>query len=300
MRFFVLQDYPLTLLELQRFLVADWEHLKPLIDEQGEIKIIEGHSQNTETTIDQILSCLDSELVAEVESLSGFYCLKGRSDIIKARLSNYAYGIKREKLIRRYIGGLKYLPFVRGVALAGSQALGQQRKGSDIDLIVVTHPKFLWLTRTLVTGYFQVLGLRRHGSKVADRFCLNHYLAGPKLITDLRNFYTAGEYLKLRPLLYQHSIWAFEKINLPWLNSFFPNALLLETFSQEQKGTQAFLEKLFENNFGTFLEKTLKNWQLPKIRMEKFIVVEEDELSFHPDSKQQGLLSAFAKFQKQQ
>ena len=59
---------------------------------------------------------------------------------------------------------------------------------------------------------------------------------------------------------------------------------------------QKVLEKLLSGSFGKWTEKTLKNWQLPKIRKEPFIVVEDDELSFHPDSKQKVLLEKFLNY----
>ena len=119
---------------------------------------------------------------------NGFYCLKGRAAIIDQRLANYIYGIKRERRIRRFIGGLRFLPFVRRAALAGSQAQGVQKSDSDIDLLIIVEPEFLWLGRTAVTAYFQILGLRRHGKKIANRFCLNHYLAGVKIIDRISKF----------------------------------------------------------------------------------------------------------------
>jgi len=104
--------------------------------------------------------------------------------------------------------------------------------------------------------------------------------------------YTASEYLKLRPLVYEHVIWAFEQNN-PWIKTLFPNSQNPEPPKLKQGRVQKFLEKIFSNGFGRIIEKILKSWQLPKIRQERFIVVEDDELSFHPDSKQERLLQEF-------
>src|SRR5262249_39445543 len=111
-----------------------------------------------------------------------------------------------------------------------------------------------------------------------------------------RNLYTALEYLKLRPVVYPHVVWAFKKSNQAWLQIFLPNLSLEEPNKQKPSRFQQILEKIFVNGFGQWLEKQLKNWQLAKIKKQKFIVVEEDELSFHPDSKQQSLLADFFKF----
>jgi len=321
LKFFDLQDYPVTLLELYKFLLADIGNLKNQINTSWEL-INQSADDNQKVAIDQIARCLDSECKAEVEQKNGFYCLRGRTDIIDQRLANYIYGIKRERRIRKFIGGLKYLPFVRSAALAGSQAQGVQKPGSDIDLLIIVEPKFLWLGRTAVTAYFQVLGMRRHGKKIADRFCLNHYLAGIKTIGELKNLYTAWEYAKLRPLVYSSVIEGFQERNGAWIKMFFPNfekdqplcpsdalrasplkrgelppSLKLRRTSRgiadEPSSLQKFLEHLLSGKFGQWLEIKLKNWQLPKIRKEEFILVLEDELSFHPQSKQRELLQRF-------
>jgi len=185
------------------------------------------------------------------------------------------------------------LPFVRGVALAGSQALGAQRADSDIDLLIIVDPEFLWLARTAVTAYFQILGKRRHGQKIADRFCLNHYLAGVKTIGELRNLYTACEYAKLLPLVYGSAIAEFQQKNSSWIAAFLPNFEPMMVGEDQQSSAQKFLERLLGGKFGRWLERRLKNWQLPKIRQEQFILVRDDELSFHPQSKQKELLTQF-------
>ena len=298
LKFFDLQDYPLTLLELHKFLAADWAELKLHLNSQGEL--IENRQPEPQVRVDEVLSCIDNECQGQVENYLGFYYLSGRKDIVSARLRNYHFGLAREKLIYRYTKALRFLPFVRGVGLAGSQAMGQQKESSDIDLFVIVRPDFMWLARTIITAYFQVLGKRRYDGHITNRFCLNHYVMGPKEITKLKNLYTASEYLKLRPLTYRHSLWQFQKINEPGLKALFPNIKLNHPETEMASRIQTFLEKLFANRFGLWLDNVLKNWQLPQIRTEKFIVVEEDELSFHPESKQQGLLADFAKFQKQQ
>lgn len=290
LKFFDLQSYPLTLLELSQFLVADFGSLK--LDGQGELILENLNLKPVKITSGEILTCLQTELSNEVQNYNGFYFLNGREQIVKNRLANYFFGIKREKIIKKYIKFLKYIPFVRSVALAGSQAMGQQKESSDIDLLIITCPKFMWLTRTLVTIYFQAIGKRRHGKNIANRFCLNHYVVDGKVINQLRNFYTAHEYLKLRPLIFPYNVWQFQGKN-KWLNQFFPNFILSEPEHDRQSSAQRYLEILLLGRFGSWLEIKLKNWQLPKIRQEKYILVSDDELSFHPESKQEGLLKEF-------
>lgn len=296
LRFFDLQDYPLTLLELQQFLMEDEQVLKQRVDSQFEINNI----QNVKTpersiTSGEILRCVEEECQGQVEEDRGFYYLRGKNKIVQRRLQSYNYGLKREQLIRKFVWPLRHLPFVRGVALAGSQAMGLYKSTSDIDLLIITDPKFLWLARSLVTAYFQVIGQRRHGSIVIDRFCLNHYLAGPKKISKWKNLYTAWEYLKLRPLVYRQEIYEFQSQNLEWLKIYFPNFVLERPQNEKPSGIQRVLEGIFTNRFGLWLEKQIKKSLSGRIRKEPYILVVEDELSFHPNSAQQELLRQFFK-----
>jgi len=275
-------------------LLEDLEKIRQGLTDQWEVR---GELESSSAVApDAIIRCLETECKNEIETEKGFYVLKGRRELVAKRLENYLFGIGRERLIRKYAPFFRYIPFVRGVALAGSQALGQQKKSSDIDLFIVTDPEFLWLARTLVTGYLHLTGKRRYGNFITDRFCLNHYIAAPKEVQEFKNLYTASEYIKLRPLVYPGSIYRFQYNNKQWIGQLFPNAEFLKTPLDRQSGIQKILEQVLANKFGFWLEQKLKSWQLPKIRtQEKFIVVKDDELSFHPQSKQQELLAEFFK-----
>lgn len=300
MRFFNLQDSPLTLLELHAYLLPEKEILVAGLDLQHELPEGKVLGEFPKVQASEIFGILNKELASEVECHNGFYCLKGRGEIVEQRLRNYSHGLFREKRIARFARGLRHVPFVRGVGLAGSQVLGQQKEGSDIDLFIITDPSRMWLARTLVTAYFQVLGLRRHGRAVKNRFCLNHYVADYKKLDKHRNPYTALEYAKLRPLVYSQGIRQFHKKNQLWIKSFYPNWQILHKDEEPASAFQKFTEKAFLGGFGQWLEGFLRSWQLPKIRMEKYILVEDNELSFHPDSKQEFLLKRFFENQAEQ
>lgn len=291
--FFSLLELPLTLLELERYLLPEGSVLRGMLNEQWEITESD-QSEQLRIPIGEILHCLEHECSQEIFSKNGFYFLKGQDFLAENRWQNYSFGFKREQLITRYAPLLRHLPFVRGVALSGSQAMGLQKAGSDIDLLVITDSRYLWLARTLITGYFQLFGIRRHGNHVSNRFCLNHYLASPKELAEYKNSYTAFEYLKLRPLVYGYMIQRFQKFNSGWMLRLFPNAAIIPEGFVSVSRFQKALEYCIDATFGRWLELKLKKIQLPKIRSaEKFIVASEDELSFHPGSKQQGVLQSF-------
>ncbi len=292
-RFFDLQDIPLTLLEIHRFLIGDIQQINLSQDERWELySDISEKSLAEFVSLAEVLICLNSECQGSLVSVYGYYSLPGREAISVERWKNYTFAIFRERRLKRFVPLLRHLPFLRGVALGGSQSVGQPKVGSDIDLFVIVEPGFLWLTRTCVSFYFQILGLRRHGKRVANRFCLNHYVAGAKAVGREKNLYKAMEYVRLRPLVYSQGISEFLNSNLGWIKIFMPN-WETEQRVEEQSWVQKFLEKLLNNFLGRSLDKFLGFFQKIKIRQDEFTFVLPDELSFHPHSQHRELLAKF-------
>lgn len=277
LRFFDLQNLPLTLFELHKFLIADSPAaLEDVLNDAKEL-----------------------EKQGKLKAWHGYYFLPGKQELVKTRLSNYEFGITREKLINKYGPKLAYVPFVRSVSLAGSQALGQEKSSSDIDLFIITAPRRMWTARTFVTAYFHIFGVRRHGKFIANRFCLNHYIVGKKLMTEGRSLYTAMEYSKLRPLVYPGPLQEFYQQNLAWMKDFFPNLSQAQSNEISQPFLQKFIERGLVGKFGDWLEEKLKDIQEKRIHTDQYVRVLEDELSFHPDSREESLLSDFFKLEQE-
>jgi hypothetical protein len=297
LKFFDLQNYPLSANELHRFLIADLKTLKTKINANYELTehtaVLPG-VVHLDTVLTQ-LHILERE--GKIFQQNGFYCLPGRQQLIDERQSSYFASIKRERLLARYASGSRHLPFVRSVALLGSQAMGQARPNSDIDLFIITDPRFIGLARFFLTLYFQVLGVRRHGQKIANRICLNHYLAGPIALRHDQNLYTAYEYLKFRPLAYPQTFIKFLRNN-EWVYQFFPNGRPVGGFSsvmqsQKQSRLQKWLERLFENRLGHWLEQRLLGLQLARIETGEFTISNHQEMSFHPNNRKLKLFQGF-------
>lgn len=295
LRLFGLQGIPLTLFELHKFLVGDVDQLRSNIAEDGELTspAPPGVVVSFETLVN-VLS--EMQAGGKVVERLGFFALKGNEAAIFSRWRGYAHGIYRERRIRRWMRGLSYIPFVQAVGITGSQALGLEKPGSDIDLFIVTKKSWMWTARTLVTFYFQLLGIRRHSQYIAGRMCLNHYVAGTKSFTTGRNIYTALEYAKIRPVFGGSLFRELQKKNSLWIQTFFPNFRPVHEAVEQAPLFQRLSERVFRLGFGQWLEQFLKQSQQRRIQTSiKFIVVEEDELSFHPNSKQEGLVREFFK-----
>lgn len=83
--------------------------------------------------------------------------------------------IYRKKAFR-FLPFLRYCPGIRGVLVCNSVAFGTAEKSSDIDLLIITAPKKLWTARVFSTVILHILGVRRHGKKIAGRFCLSFFV----------------------------------------------------------------------------------------------------------------------------
>jgi len=278
LKFFDTQQLPLTLIEVWRFLLAD--------DSADTASIPLGR-------VAQLLDILEQH--GQVAPHLGYYCLPGRQLIVSQRLSNYKFGLVREQRIKHHRNWLRRIPFVRAVGLTGSQAFGEQKAESDIDLLVVTDERYLFLARLFITFYFQITGSRRYGKNIANRFCLNHYVAGSFEMSG-QSAYTALEYAKLRPVIGAFAIKHFKQKNVSWMKRFFPNAIFggPNVPYEDSSIAQRIIESIFDNRFGKYLESVAKKYQLGRIKTGDYIRVSDTELAFHPDSKEVALVRSFA------
>jgi predicted nucleotidyltransferase len=269
LRYFDVQDHPLTLLEVWKYLLV---------------------GQVSSASVDEILSTLERDLSSSIETSNGFYFLTGRSALVAQRLRNNFYAAARLRRARRYLSYVRHVPFISAVALTGSEAITNSKLGSDIDLLVITDANRMWLGRLAITTYFQLTGLRRHGSKVADRFCLNHYVAGARRLGSDHNVYTAVEYASLIPYFGADKIYDFQQRNSDWISTYLAQPFVVRYETAQRSGLARAFTALFANRVGDWLDRAAGALQAHRIKVQDYITVAPDELSFHPGSKGQQVL----------
>ncbi len=150
----------------------------------------------------EILNCLqdNAELSQYIGSKNGFYFLKNREMLYEIRCKRMKLADKRWKKARFVLRLLQSTPFVRGIFLSGSFAIGNIRQDSDIDLLIVAKKGRIWMCRFFVTFLLAILGQRRHGDKIAGKFCLNHYITEDSLKLNIPSLYNAQTYQSLVPV----------------------------------------------------------------------------------------------------
>lgn len=187
---------------------------------------------------------------------------------------------------------LQLVPFVRLVGLNGSLARGEAKETSDIDFLIIAKKGKIWTCRAFVTILAHATGLRRYGKKIAGRICLNRYQTDDFLEILPHNAYHARVFSQLIPLLdiketyvrYMETNGWMKKFGWP-VNIFAPprpNRII--NFYRERA------EQLLSGGFGRWLEKTLKKYQINRIKRDirtltasiGRVRISDQELCFHP------------------
>lgn len=118
----------------------------------------------------------------------------------------------------------KKIPEISDVFLVNSYALGALKPTSDIDLLVVTHPKALWWARLQLTVQLELAGIRRKPGHIEEQICLSFFSAENHLdmskISLENDIYLAYWSTQIQPLLHksEHAWWQQNQ----WLRAFFP------------------------------------------------------------------------------
>ena len=275
---FAAQDQAVTLLELQKSLVRARE-------------------EQTSPGLLQLENFIAEEMGDEVVGRGGLYALADFSHTIKMRADKYLSTTRLFKKAERFARGLRHLPYVRAAAISGSSAQMNARDSSDIDLFIIVEPGHIFTARFLVSAYFQILGMRRYGTKITSRFCLNHYVTVGAMLPDDHTLYTAMLYSSFLSLFGSGYIKDFWQRNLAWISQFFlqaslPQSHVLEHAPEAASSIARAGETLLIPLSG-FLEKFLGRLQKKRIHESRFVVVSERELAFHPDSKGQRILESY-------
>lgn len=247
--FFDCEDYPLTGTEIHRWL---WRSSASLVQvlEALPVLVADGRLQQTDA----------------------FYTLPGREQIIWTRHERYRVAERKYAYARRAARLLRYLPSVRMVAVCNNAAYSNARAKSDIDLFIITAPGRVWWTRLWCVLLLQLAGLRRHGSRVADRCCLSFYLAADRLdIADLalrpQDPYLVYWLATLSPIYDRGGTFAAWWQANTWIREALPNATPRQTSSRRTVGSVLPPPNVGEGlrERGRWLENLAKRLQQPKL-----------------------------------
>lgn len=129
---------------------------------------------------------------------------------------------------RRAASILSLVPWIQMVGITGSLAMQSASKKSDIDVIVVTTPNAMWLSRLAAKLLLTVFRVpqRKSGEKLeADRVCMNLWLTSNSLRITQKNIYTAHEIAQIVPLINKHKTYEVLLTQNKWIKAYWPNAV---------------------------------------------------------------------------
>lgn len=158
------------------------------------------------------------------------------SKLIALRKKRTEYSNYKLHEAYKFIRLVSFIPFISGVAITGSVAVGNAKNSDDIDFMIVTQHNRLWITRLCVWFLVSLIGKRRVYSQLSedgfseimnqkDRWCLNMWLEETtlQLPKNSRSIYEAYEVVQ--------AVWLFERGKIKnrflflnkWVARFLPN-----------------------------------------------------------------------------
>lgn len=155
--FFDLFKFPLTALEIKKYSAVD-------------LNLVQ---------LDEILQ--EELRKNRLETKNGFYFLVNRAEIVDTRKERYNYSLRKIKIAKLFANIFFLTPGVSSVCLVNSIGANNLRDGGDIDFLIITKSKRIWLSRFFCTGIAKLLNKRPNKKSKRDKICLSFYLSEDNL-----------------------------------------------------------------------------------------------------------------------
>ncbi len=161
-----------------------------------------------------------------VKNVSGFYYLSNLALDPSLEEVKKKRALKKIKETTPLVRLAQKLPWVVGLGITGSVAVGSAKKNDDVDFLIVTKPHFLWFTRFIFTWVAYRNGKRRSFAKEEkNNWCFNLWLTQESLSLPLekRNLYTAYDLLQVKWLVTKNQLALYFLSQNRWAKQFLPH-----------------------------------------------------------------------------
>jgi len=196
----------------------------PLTLSELQSRLIKTRVVSKQALLTSINKMLKSNLIGKTED---FYHLPTKSKNVSLRLKNQKISEISIKKAESLAKKLSKVPGILAIYLTGSLAVLNSPVSGDIDLMIITRPNKLWITRILLTLYTELLGLRRHprSQEASGKVCLNLYLTPDsyQLPKSKQSLYTAYELIQAVPLYDPSGTHSHLFSANSWIKDFLPN-----------------------------------------------------------------------------
>ena len=281
--FFDMFDYPLTELEIWKFLYKN-----------------NSDNNYSDFSIFDVRKILKNDLANKIENKNEFYFLQKRENIVDIRNKRYNQSFDKFQKAKKASRIFSLLPFIKMIAIGNFMPSNNTKKESDIDFFIVVKKNRIWISRFFCALISQLLGWRPTEKNKEDKICLTFFISEKNL--DLRNIAIADEKINdiyfcywiatLYPMYNKNK--TYEKFvgQNSWVKKYLPNFTEIISSRQRKINPCIFSFIFLILNFN-FLEKIAKKIQL-KIMPENLknlanksdgVIVNDDILKFHDNDK---------------
>jgi hypothetical protein len=255
-------DYPMTSFEI-------WKYLTAIPNSQFPISNKIQKNNDVKFSLDDVIKELEnSELKKYVEEHHGFYFLRGRKSLAEERIKRNKISEKKYRMLQKIASILRFVPFVRMMAVTGRVAMKNAEEKSDLDLLIVLKGGKIFTGRILVTLIVHLLGKRRYKGKITDRVCLNYFITTDSLEISQKDMFSSSEYYFMLLLFGEKVFREFREKNA-WISEYKPNLKIEELANRRiltDIGVLRAIRGAGEILLGfDFIEKGLKSWQMKRI-----------------------------------
>lgn len=230
----------------------------------------------------------------KIATAQGYYFLPGKEKTVSKRIALAKNYQSKYKLAKKAASFLAQIPEIQFVGLTGNLALGIAKPMDDIDLMIITSPNALWLTRLKIyyllksKGGKEHLWARKPKSKIINnQLCLNLFLDASDLVLEPKqqNLFTAYQIAFIKPLINKNQ--TFEQFLAAncWAQKFLPNAFTLHTPGM-----------IMGRHFGNFSLLNLFCYHLQRLYMKgkpKAKKITPTQAFFHPQDQSTKTLKRF-------
>ncbi len=207
------------------------------------------------------------------------------------------------KIALRAAKKIRSAPFLRAIFVCNTVGSEQSAENSDIDFLIITHPKRIWIVRMLTNLILRLWRLRTYGKKIKNRICLSFYLDAHHL--SLSNYRIAEDDIHFAYWI-QQMIPIYDPENMyskflqanSWSRKYLPNIdpdpVFTERFiikdSKIGKIWKKIWEKMCRGGYGDFVEKQSRLTQWLKMnakiknkikRVDKGVVISDGIIKLH-------------------
>lgn len=204
---------------------------------------------------------------------------------------NLTHGTQRDILTREklqhtapFLKILKRIPWVECIYLTGSCGISNAVVEDDIDLMMVTSKKRLFITRLIVMILATVMGVRRKRGVMQDpnAVCMNLWLDASDLLVPVvkQSRYAAREIAQMQ-MLYERNEGGLIRFVLKnrWIEGYLPN--FYAVYADKESPSCISVHK--PTKFYDLVETLAKKIQLKYIKMHQTTeLITDTQLWFHP------------------